>query len=92
MLKAGKAKMKSGFNELAKINTSIINTEIEEKIIKYACRASIKAGDELTRTEMKQLLEQLEQTNNPYSCPHGRPTVIQLTNADLEKKFKRTGW
>jgi DNA mismatch repair protein MutL len=79
-------------NELAKINTSIINTEIEEKIIKYACRASIKAGDELTRTEMKQLLEQLEQTNNPYSCPHGRPTVIQLTNADLEKKFKRTGW
>lgn len=79
-------------NELSKINSEIIETEIEDRIIRFACRASVKAGDELTITQMKELIEKLGKTNNPYSCPHGRPTTIQFSTADLEKKFKRTGW
>jgi len=79
-------------NELAKVNKDIIDQEIEDRIIRMSCRASIKAGDELSFSQMKELIEELGRAENPYSCPHGRPTIIQLTQADLEKKFKRTGW
>lgn len=79
-------------NELLKMKVSLINKEIEERIIRFACRASVKAGDELTMPQMKKLLEELEKADNPYSCPHGRPTIINLSIADLEKKFKRSGW
>lgn len=78
-------------NELLKINTKIIEQEIEDRIIRFACRASIKAGDELSMSEMTTLLNRLGKCNNPYTCPHGRPTVVQLSIADLEKMFKRTG-
>lgn len=76
-------------NEIEKNNSTTIQTQIEERIIKFACRASIKAGDELTIYEMNNLLKRLAQCQNPYSCPHGRPTVINFTISDLEKKFKR---
>ena len=79
-------------NELAKVSTSIVEKEIEEKITKFACSASIKAVEELTREQMSTLIIKLGEAQNPYTCPHGRPTIIQITNADLEKKFKRTGW
>ena len=79
-------------NELSKVNNELIEKEIEDRIIRFACRASIKAGDELTLNQMTKLLNKLGETNNPYSCPHGRPTTIQFSTADLEKKFKRTGW
>ncbi len=79
-------------NELLKNKNQIINKEIEEKIIKTSCRASVKAGTEMTKDEIKNLLNKLERCENPYSCPHGRPTIIKLTISELEKKFKRTGW
>jgi DNA mismatch repair protein MutL len=79
-------------NELTTLGVNLVNQEIEERIIRFACRKSVKAGDELTFSEIKELIQLLGKTTNPYSCPHGRPTVIQLTNADLEKKFKRSGW
>jgi DNA mismatch repair protein MutL len=63
---------------------------IEEKIIRMSCRKSIKAGDELTTIQMKELYDDLMRCKNPYTCPHGRPTMIRLTLDDLEKKFKRT--
>ena len=66
-----------------------INEAIEERIIRFACRASIKAGDELTPFEMRELLRKLGECNNPFTCPHGRPTVINFSIGDLEKKFKR---
>lgn len=78
-------------NEISK-NSSVMDDEIEDKIIRYSCKASVKSGDEMSIAEIKNLIEKLNRTQNPYSCPHGRPTVIQLTNAELEKKFKRTGW
>ena len=79
-------------NELVNLKGKIVDKEIEERIIRFACRASVKAGEELTSVEMRQLIENLGKTDNPYSCPHGRPTLISFSIADLEKKFKRTGW
>lgn len=79
-------------NEIADSKKSSIDDEIEERIIRFSCRASVKAGDEMSTTEMKMLLKSLEECDNPYNCPHGRPTMLSFGIADLEKKFKRTGW
>lgn len=76
-------------NELEKNKGEIINSQIEERIIRFACRASIKAGDEMTLFEMRELLRKLEECENPYTCPHGRPTIINFSIGDLEKRFKR---
>lgn len=56
-----------------------------------ACRGAIKAGQVLTLPEMESLLSALSRTENPYTCPHGRPTVICLGVEELEKRFKRGG-
>jgi DNA mismatch repair protein MutL len=79
-------------NELASSKVKIISNEIEERIIRFACRASVKAGKELTIVQMKKLLENLEKCENSFSCPHGRPTMINISLADFEKRFKRVGW
>lgn len=54
-----------------------------------ACRAAIKAGQKLTVKEMEALINQMKELQNPYTCPHGRPTVIQLSFDELNKRFKR---
>jgi DNA mismatch repair protein MutL len=56
-----------------------------------SCRAAIKAGDYQNELEWKTLVKQLGETSHPYTCPHGRPTLIRLSKAELEKRFKRTG-
>jgi DNA mismatch repair protein MutL len=64
--------------------------EIQEEIItRMACRASVKAGDTLTNAEMQNLLNQLNQTKFPYTCPHGRAVLIKIPVDELEKKFRR---
>ncbi len=73
------------------INGSEISKLKEEKIISMACKMSIKAGEEVTKSEMEKLLKELENCEIPYTCPHGRPTIFKLTLAEIEKKFKRTG-
>ncbi len=55
----------------------------------FACHAAIKMGDHLTREEMQALVNQLFATKNPYHCPHGRPIIIQLSLAELDKRFER---
>lgn len=55
-----------------------------------ACKAAIKAGQKLTNSEIEQLLSQRKITDNSSRCPHGRPTVITFTTAEIEKQFKRT--
>ncbi len=62
----------------------------ERLIISMSCHAAIKAGDVLSPIEIRELLEQLKNTEGPYTCPHGRPTIIAMTLSELEKKFKRT--
>ncbi|WP_182185635.1 DNA mismatch repair endonuclease MutL [Pectinatus frisingensis] len=54
-----------------------------------ACRAAIKAGDKLTIQQMKIILDELANTKLPYTCPHGRPTIIKFEHHDLAKMFKR---
>ena len=54
-----------------------------------ACKASIKANDALSIEEMENLIDDLRKCNNPYNCPHGRPTIINFTKYELEKMFKR---
>lgn len=54
-----------------------------------SCKGSIKANHALSRVEIDSLIEQLNQCKNPYTCPHGRPTMIKLSSTDLEKMFER---
>lgn len=54
-----------------------------------ACKASIKANDHITQNDMEVLLERLRDCENPFTCPHGRPTIITYSKYDLEKLFKR---
>lgn len=63
---------------------------LDEVLSMAACKAAIKAGMKLTDSEMEQLLANKERTEKLSRCPHGRPTVIKFTLAELEKQFKRT--
>ena len=62
---------------------------IQEKIASMACKSAVKGNQTINRAEMISLLEQLFEAENPYHCPHGRPTIISMSKIDLEKKFKR---
>lgn len=59
------------------------------KIATMACKAAVKAHDELNQTEMEALIEKLKYLDDPFHCPHGRPTIIKFTLTDIEKRFKR---
>ena len=64
--------------------------EIEEKFIAtVACKAAVKANMALTKEEVDNLMKQLLVLQNPFTCPHGRPTAIRMTKTDIEKKFSR---
>ena len=62
----------------------------EDMVIKTVCRHAIKANDLLVGPELEKLLEDLRQCTMPYTCPHGRPTLIEMSYGELEKKFGRT--
>jgi len=62
----------------------------EEKIAQsLACHGAIRAGQQLSHEEMRELIKQLEQAQQPRTCPHGRPTMIHLSSHQLEKEFGR---
>ena len=64
--------------------------EIEEKFIAtVACKAAVKANMALTKEEVDSLMKKLLTLQNPFTCPHGRPTAIRMTKTDIEKKFSR---
>lgn len=68
----------------------ISGKNIKEKLlITMACKSAIKAHHKLGLPEMETLLAQLAAARQPYTCPHGRPTIIHFSSYDLEKKFKR---
>lgn len=62
---------------------------IREKIASMACKAAVKGNNSLTYEEADELIEQLLELDNPYNCPHGRPTIISMSKYEIEKKFKR---
>jgi|TARA_B100001964_G_C14243732_1_gene606359 DNA mismatch repair protein MutL len=75
--------------ELSGISSKSIAKAKEERIIRFACRKSIKAGEEMTMPLMEKLIEELDNTEQPFTCPHGRPTAISISLPELERKFKR---
>ncbi len=76
-------------DELADGNSRGSYLAIEEKIADMSCKASVKGGDRLSLAEVNALIDELLTLDNPYNCPHGRPTIIVMTKSELEKKFKR---
>ncbi len=75
-------------------NTNINNTnrlaQVREKIATFlSCRSAVMAGDRLNDLQMKSLIDQMRKANLPFTCPHGRPTIISIPLSDLYRKFDR---
>ncbi len=69
---------------------NLVGEALEARLVKLICkRVSIKAGQPLSEIEMRELVRQLEECQSPRTCPHGRPTMIQLPAGELEKAFGR---
>lgn len=71
------------------VNTNMTPEILDEKIASMSCKAAVKGNSRLSRAEVEELLKELLKLDNPYHCPHGRPTIIAMTKRELEKKFKR---
>ena len=71
------------------INSSVAPDLIAEKVASMSCKAAVKGNSRLTAAEVEVLIGELLKLDNPYHCPHGRPTIIAMTKRELEKKFKR---
>ncbi len=62
---------------------------VEEKIASMSCKAAVKGNNCLSPREAERLIDELLTLENPYNCPHGRPTIVAMTRADMDRKFKR---
>ena len=62
---------------------------ILQKLASMACKSAVKGNSRLDIREMKELIDELLTLENPYHCPHGRPTIISMSKYEIEKKFKR---
>ena len=71
------------------ITTSMTPELIDEKVASMSCKAAVKGNNRLSAMEVDTLIQELLELDNPYHCPHGRPTIIAMTKRELEKKFKR---
>ena len=79
----------SMINNLKKMGTGETVEVKYNKIASMSCRAAVKANDVLSILEMENLIADLRYINDPFHCPHGRPTIIKFTSYELDKKFKR---
>ncbi len=64
-------------------------TVVEEKIASMSCKAAVKGNQSINRAEAEKLIDELLTLENPYNCPHGRPTIISMSKYEMEKRFKR---
>ncbi|MFO8109360.1 MAG: DNA mismatch repair endonuclease MutL [Thermoplasmata archaeon] len=80
----------SVLDELYEIKGKPMEDRREELICYMACHSSFTAGDDISITTARYLLDKLGQTENPYTCPHGRPTIIRFQESEIKKWFKRT--
>ena len=71
------------------LNSNLEVNLIDEKIASMSCKAAVKGNSKVSRAEIDALIGELLTLENPYHCPHGRPTIISMTKRELEKKFKR---
>ncbi|MBP3544186.1 MAG: DNA mismatch repair endonuclease MutL [Lachnospiraceae bacterium] len=66
-----------------------VQTMVLEKVASMSCKAAVKGNHRLSEAEARSLIDQLLELDNPYHCPHGRPTIVAMTKSEIEKKFKR---
>lgn len=71
------------------IHSSLAPDIVAEKVASMSCKAAVKGNSRLSAAEVETLIGELLELENPYHCPHGRPTIIAMTKRELEKKFKR---
>lgn len=76
-------------DELTESNISGSSELITNKLASMACKAAVKGNMNLTYPEAVELIDRLMELENPYHCPHGRPTLISMSKSELERKFKR---
>lgn len=77
-------------DDLISAGKSSHKEELKEKAMAIvACHSAIRGGDELSSDQMKGLVQSLYRTDNAYSCPHGRPTILSISKNEIEKRFKR---
>ena len=62
---------------------------VEEKIASMSCKAAVKGNHKLSQLEAEALIDELLTLENPYNCPHGRPTIIVMQKTEMDRKFKR---
>lgn len=79
----------SVLDELADINASDKPEILLDRLATASCKAAVKGGDKLSFREADELIDRLLKLDNPYNCPHGRPTMVKMSKRELEKKFKR---
>lgn len=76
-------------DSLSEIPGSISSGSLLDKMASMSCRAAVKGNHRMSAAEAKALIDELLTLENPYNCPHGRPTIISMSRYELEKKFKR---
>lgn len=85
----GKQLMVEILDSLASFHGNEKPDMITEKIASMSCKAAVKGNQKLSMAEIEKLIDELLTLENPYHCPHGRPTIISMSKYELEKKFKR---
>ena len=77
------------FGDIEKLSGKMTPDIVLHQIATMSCKAAIKGNQRITKEEMEQLFDDLMKLENPYNCPHGRPTIISMSKYEIEKKFKR---
>ena len=76
-------------DSLSEFNTGVTPERVFETMASMSCKAAIKGNQTISEMEARHLFEELLSLDNPFHCPHGRPTIISMTEYELERKFKR---
>ena len=71
------------------IQASVTPESVLEKVASMSCKAAVKGNHAMNQKEVEILIAELLKLENPYFCPHGRPTILSMDKQELEKKFKR---
>ena len=76
-------------DELFKERLSNVPEVIQQRIATMACKSAVKGNNRLSYAEADELIKELLSLDNPYNCPHGRPTIVSYSKYEIEKSFKR---
>ena len=76
-------------DSLSDITGSGNSESLMDKVASMSCKAAVKGNNRLSEQEADRLIDELLGLENPYACPHGRPTIISISKYEMEKKFKR---